>query len=162
MNRFISFIAFITIALFLVACGNSEPDLTITSFTDELQDVIDIFEEEHDVDVELQIIPTENYTTTLQPALESGKGAPDVFTGEIVYLKQWIEQDYWETLSQDPYNVDEWEDDYIDYVWDLGINTSDRKSTRLNSSHVAISYAVFCLKKKIKEYRSDILVQPGR
>src|SRR5437660_6082976 len=27
----------------------------------------------------------------------------------------------------------------------------DRKSTRLNSSHVAISYAVFCLKKKNKE-----------
>src|SRR5437870_10429954 len=31
----------------------------------------------------------------------------------------------------------------------------DRKSTRLNSSHVAISYAVFCLKKKkrYKQYR---------
>src|SRR5437870_6243715 len=28
--------------------------------------------------------------------------------------------------------------------------SSDRKSTRLNSSHVAISYAVFCLKKKNK------------
>src|SRR6266496_5039650 len=28
---------------------------------------------------------------------------------------------------------------------------SDRKSTRLNSSHVEISYAVFCLKKKNKE-----------
>src|SRR5690349_23034931 len=27
---------------------------------------------------------------------------------------------------------------------------ADRKSTRLNSSHVEISYAVFCLKKKIK------------
>src|SRR5207249_5699731 len=26
--------------------------------------------------------------------------------------------------------------------------TADRKSTRLNSSHVSISYAVFCLKKK--------------
>src|SRR5439155_25272780 len=26
---------------------------------------------------------------------------------------------------------------------------ADRKSTRLNSSHVAISYAVFCLKKKV-------------
>src|SRR5690242_21314378 len=26
----------------------------------------------------------------------------------------------------------------------------DRKSTRLNSSHMSISYAVFCLKKKIK------------
>src|SRR5690625_5386146 len=28
------------------------------------------------------------------------------------------------------------------------IRTADRKSTRLNSSHVANSYAVFCLKKK--------------
>src|SRR5690625_5993739 len=31
------------------------------------------------------------------------------------------------------------------------IGVLDRKSTRLNSSHVAISYAVFCLKKKKKE-----------
>src|SRR5690554_1809652 len=31
--------------------------------------------------------------------------------------------------------------------------TGDRKSTRLNSSHVRISYAVFCLKKKIKNKR---------
>src|SRR5690349_23618771 len=30
----------------------------------------------------------------------------------------------------------------------------DRKSTRLNSSHVEISYAVFCLKKKKKEHIS--------
>src|SRR5688500_19166294 len=28
----------------------------------------------------------------------------------------------------------------------------DRKSTRLNSSHLVISYAVFCLKKKTKTY----------
>src|SRR5690625_7027683 len=37
----------------------------------------------------------------------------------------------------------------------------DRKSTRLNSSHVAISYAVFCLKKKkiinIYEYMQTIM-----
>src|SRR5207253_9137736 len=31
----------------------------------------------------------------------------------------------------------------------------DRKSTRLNSSHVAISYAVFCLKKKSLAARLD-------
>src|SRR5690625_7076652 len=30
--------------------------------------------------------------------------------------------------------------------------TQDRKSTRLNSSHVAMSYAVFCLKKKNNKY----------
>src|SRR5207249_12104790 len=33
-------------------------------------------------------------------------------------------------------------------VLDVGCGTGDRKSTRLNSSHVSISYAVFCLKKK--------------
>src|SRR5437868_10630524 len=31
---------------------------------------------------------------------------------------------------------------------DILDETQDRKSTRLNSSHVSISYAVFCLKKK--------------
>src|SRR5690554_7050863 len=33
----------------------------------------------------------------------------------------------------------------------LFIDDADRKSTRLNSSHVRISYAVFCLKKKKKK-----------
>src|SRR5207253_8784218 len=32
---------------------------------------------------------------------------------------------------------------------DGSLLVADRKSTRLNSSHVAISYAVFCLKKKV-------------
>src|SRR5437870_9647184 len=33
----------------------------------------------------------------------------------------------------------------------VDVLAADRKSTRLNSSHVAISYAVFCLKKKKKK-----------
>src|SRR3989442_9426883 len=40
-------------------------------------------------------------------------------------------------------------------------SVKDRKSTRLNSSHVRISYAVFCLKKKIKIYelRDDLTAE---
>src|SRR5690349_23716581 len=34
--------------------------------------------------------------------------------------------------------------------------SGDRKSTRLNSSHVEISYAVFCLKKKKKQHHDKI------
>src|SRR5256885_6296107 len=34
--------------------------------------------------------------------------------------------------------------------------TSDRKSTRLNSSHLVISYAVFCLKKKKNDKHTRI------
>src|SRR5438067_5456929 len=46
------------------------------------------------------------------------------------------------------------------------LSSLDRKSTRLNSSHVSISYAVFCLKKKKKKnklynsiYRIQLLHQ---
>src|SRR5690625_6854296 len=34
--------------------------------------------------------------------------------------------------------------------------SSDRKSTRLNSSHVAISYAVFCLLKNKRTYTTEL------
>src|SRR5699024_11311819 len=37
------------------------------------------------------------------------------------------------------------------------IQNQDRKSTRLNSSHVSISYAVFCLKKKIYMYSYKVI-----
>src|SRR5690606_37445952 len=39
----------------------------------------------------------------------------------------------------------------VGYGTQKKIQTLDRKSTRLNSSHVKISYAVFCLKKKKKK-----------
>src|SRR3712207_9001340 len=38
-----------------------------------------------------------------------------------------------------------------------GDATGDRKSTRLNSSHANISYAVFCLKKKTSHDTSEIV-----
>src|SRR5690606_40472848 len=41
-------------------------------------------------------------------------------------------------------------------VFGGGLN---RKSTRLNSSHVKISYAVFCLKKKKKKLDGDIIME---
>src|SRR2546421_5983505 len=37
----------------------------------------------------------------------------------------------------------------------------DRKSTRLNSSHDQISYAVFCLKKKILRHHAAGITRPG-
>src|SRR5207245_4441795 len=42
------------------------------------------------------------------------------------------------------------------YPWAISLTllVIDRKSTRLNSSHGSISYAVFCLKKKKKNHRT--------
>src|SRR3712207_7801298 len=38
--------------------------------------------------------------------------------------------------------------DALGYAYPRALDEKDRKSTRLNSSHANISYAVFCLKKK--------------
>src|SRR5689334_9712994 len=49
-----------------------------------------------------------------------------------------------------------WERPASDYEW------TDRKSTRLNSSHSSISYAVFCLKKKKKTTTNHTSAIPNR
>src|SRR2546426_7234218 len=40
-----------------------------------------------------------------------------------------------------------------------GARCRDRKSTRLNSSHLVISYAVFCLKKKKKSLANKLITE---
>src|SRR5688572_31617267 len=41
----------------------------------------------------------------------------------------------------------------------VGLLSRDRKSTRLNSSHSQISYAVFCLKKKNKKKKNILCIE---
>src|SRR5439155_9693752 len=41
--------------------------------------------------------------------------------------------------------------EHRDHPLDITLEAGDRKSTRLNSSHVATSYAVFCLKQKRRQ-----------
>src|SRR3712207_7478163 len=43
-------------------------------------------------------------------------------------------------------------EDRLELLDHLSVTSQDRKSTRLNSSHANISYAVFCLKKKKNYY----------
>src|SRR5699024_12151321 len=56
---------------------------------------------------------------------------------------EWINNTYVKAAS-----LDEIVDLSLPHLQEAGL--IDRKSTRLNSSHVSISYAVFCLKKKTK------------
>src|SRR2546430_11915284 len=48
-----------------------------------------------------------------------------------------------------------WKEDWAKYLDGIArlyvVREPDRKSTRLNSSHSQISYAVFCLKKKLRD-----------
>src|SRR5690625_7011488 len=73
---------------------------------------------------------TESYTLSLHDALPISRGSTITDMSRIIL----------EYYGIDPEN--DIEAFYLDF------QEGDRKSTRLNSSHVAISYAVFCLKKK--------------
>src|SRR2546421_6766980 len=61
--------------------------------------------------------------------------------------RQACERSQWDHIKVDQVQLREWQ-------------RGDRKSTRLNSSHDQISYAVFCLKKKINNTH-EIRTVPG-
>src|SRR5256885_6240737 len=85
------------------------------------------------------------YTTLFRSqenAYSSSIVAIDVTTGKPRWSFQTVKKDVWD--------------------YDIGRQPSlveDRKSTRLNSSHLVISYAVFCLKKKKKKKKINHVQQ---
>src|SRR5690606_41576937 len=97
--------------------------------------------------------PPELYTLSLHDALPIS-GNYLAFFSSYSYLQQVLEalRSHWPEIplrAQSPGMDEAARKAFIDGFTDdsrwVGL---DRKSTRLNSSHVKISYAVFCLKKK--------------
>src|SRR5437879_9310686 len=77
---------------------------------------------------------TEIYTLSLHDALPISKLAEEALRRSEGYLAE----------AQRLTGTGSW-------AWNVASRRRDRKSTRLNSSHRCISYAVFCLKKKKKK-----------
>jgi ABC-type glycerol-3-phosphate transport system substrate-binding protein len=98
-------------------------NLTIWSFTDELQNMGKYFTKANPgVKINSDIIPSasEAYLNKVNQTLRSGsKGAPDVFTGEIAYVRQFIDAGYFEDLSVSPYLADAKTVDLMKYTVDL-------------------------------------------
>src|SRR3989454_4835472 len=83
---------------------------------------------------------TEIYTLSLHDALPIWSVTGDARNGQGI----------WPARPRGVAPVPErgWQRSALDRVAAVDGNGGDRKSTRLNSSHLVISYAVFCLKKK--------------
>src|SRR5699024_12196782 len=89
------------------------------------------------------------YTTLFRSAEAAVVGADDATTGQAIVAYVILR----ESAPEDT--------DRLELIDELRATVSreispiakpDRKSTRLNSSHVSISYAVFCLKKKKRQH----------
>src|SRR5689334_24112981 len=92
--------------------------------------------------------PTEIYTLSLHDALPISTGmigdpkeSGERTLNSLDTVKEWVER------------VRRQIEPFLSFD---GENAADRKSTRLNSSHSSISYAVFCLKKKKKNKTTPI------
>src|SRR3712207_7792224 len=82
---------------------------------------------------------TEIYTLSLHDALPISES----FIGQRIFLEPEMQDDVLEVIvNGQSAGVRLWA------PYQMEITNLDRKSTRLNSSHANISYAVFCLKKK--------------
>lgn len=131
----------VTVFMFALTASNvkvqaATPEkLVIWSFTDELETSGDIqyFKDNftgvgqkyEGMEIEFVIIPTADYLNTILPVLESGVGAPDVFTGELDMIQNFMEGGYLADLAalmqaDTELNYQETKDDFQSYIWESG------------------------------------------
>src|SRR2546430_4810980 len=89
------------------------------------------------------------YTPLFHPQINLQAGGPPFFPALPQSVRDGYRQGKWMLTKEEPAT---WRRSVYSY-WKRGMRYpmfEDRKSTRLNSSHSQISYAVFCLNKKIE------------
>ncbi len=107
------------------ACTPAEEEvssISIITFTSEFNDqgIVDDFIARTGIEVDLQVIPIENYEAKIRPLLATGQEVPDIFVGEAAYVRQFVEAGHWDNLSAAPYNADV--SGMYDYAAEMGTN----------------------------------------
>lgn len=88
MKRF----SMLVLALMVAATAMAQDKkLVVWSFTDELQKMLGYYQKANpDVQIDFVLVPNDVYQSKLKPVLQSGQGAPDVFTLEAAYVKGYV------------------------------------------------------------------------
>ncbi|WP_461205466.1 ABC transporter substrate-binding protein [Clostridium sp. DL1XJH146] len=103
--------------------GNADADKTLVvwTFTDEIKGMIEDYyiKDNPDIDynIEVVVVPTENYQTKLDPVLASGKNAPDVFAMEAAFVKKYVESPF--TMDISEVGLEDKAGDTLPYVLDV-------------------------------------------
>ena len=98
-----------------------EGDLVVWTLANDLIQFSDKFMEQYpNVNVETIVIAPADYPTKLQTALLGGETEPDIIVGEPQMLGNWYDAGFFEDLNQAPYNAQDYADQIVDYVWEVG------------------------------------------
>lgn len=108
-----------------VAESDLSGELTIWTTGNELGMFVDGFNEKYpDVKVNIEVTPNADFMAKLTPALASGQGVPDIFTGESDYVKYLVESGYWDDLNSEQYDIGDSVSDMWDYIVSVGTDNS--------------------------------------
>lgn len=95
--------------------------LVVWTLAKDLETMAEHYMEQHsDVAIETVVIEPANYVTKVQTALNGGQKEPDIIVGEPQMLEDFYDAGYFEDLNQAPYNAQDYADQIVDYVWEVG------------------------------------------
>ena len=105
----------------VATAGTGDEKLVIWTLAKDLQTFAEKYAEENpDVSIETVVIEPANYVTKVQTALNGGQTEPDIIVGEPQMLENFYDAGYFEDLNQAPYNAQDYADQIVDYVWEVG------------------------------------------
>ena len=70
--------------------------------------------------IEVVVTAPADYPTKVQIALRSGAKDPDIVCAEPQSIQTFIDAGFFEDLDQEPYNAQQYADNFVDYVWAAG------------------------------------------
>ena len=140
LKKLVSMILVGTMVLTMAACGSSDKNasndsasgtetadngekqkLVVWTLAKDLEQFADKYmEENNNVDIETVVIEPADYVTKVQTALNGGQTEPDIIVGEPQMLEDFYDAGYFEDLNQAPYNAQDYKDQIVDYVWEVG------------------------------------------
>lgn len=153
MKRWVSILLVVTMLFSLTACGSSEDKdtdtgttsttqeskvetpaenkadkLVVWTFTDEIKGMIENYylkaHPDLPYEVEIVVIPNDQYQSKLDPALASGKSAPDVFALEAAYVNKYVDSKFTADLAT--VGIDKNNVDTMQYVLDVATDSEEK------------------------------------
>lgn len=101
--------------------GELSGKLIIWTLAKDLEKFADKFGAENPgVEMEVVVIDPADYPTKVEAALLGGSDEPDIIVGEPQMLEAMFEAGFFEDLNQAPYNAQNYADQIVDYVWEVG------------------------------------------
>ena len=102
------------------ADASSDEKLVVWTLSNDLIDFGKRFQEQTGVEVDTVVIEPADYPTKVQTALLAGEKEPDIIVGEPKMLEDFFDAGFFEDLNQAPYNAQDYADQIVDYVWQVG------------------------------------------